>query len=109
MIKKIFLLLLFITLIISCKNNRLTETETLKNSTSVTKVFSDSVVIAPIYPDSVFFVVQAELEDITKVKGKIKKFHNRAKHTHELYFQRFVEKQGTLSCNTCIWNQHRNN
>ena len=73
----------------------MSENSTHKSSSQV-KNIPDSVIISPIYPDSVYFVVNAELGNITEVKGKVEGFHTIAKNKHEIYFQRFVEKQGQL-------------
>ncbi|HET6996936.1 MAG TPA: hypothetical protein VFI06_18205 [Chitinophagaceae bacterium] len=89
------LYLLIIVAICSCTNKPANESiETNKGQAASLTGFPDSVVIAPLYPDTVFFMVEAELGDEIQVKGNVEGFRNRIKTTRELYFQRFVEKQG---------------
>jgi hypothetical protein len=62
----------------------------------------DSLIIAPTYPDTVYFVVQATIKKETIVKGNIAGFSNRTTEMHELYFQRFVEKQEQYRIIHCV-------
>ena len=62
----------------------------------------DSLIIAPIYPDTVYFTVQATIRKQTIVKGNVEGFHDKTSETHELYFQRFVEKQGLYRVIHCV-------
>jgi len=62
----------------------------------------DSFIIAPVYPDTVYFAVQANIKKETIVEGIIEGFHNKTVEIHELYFQRFVEKQGTYRVIHCV-------
>lgn len=74
---------------------------TEKNEQSIIEL-PDSLIIAPVYPDTVYFVVQANIKKETIVKGNIVGFSNKTTETHELYFQRFVEKQGTFRIIHCV-------
>lgn len=62
----------------------------------------DSFIISPVYPDSVYFSVNAQLRKQTVVNGNIAGFHNKTISTHEIYFQRFVEKQGGFRVIHCV-------
>lgn len=66
------------------------------------KSLPDSLVIAPVYPDTVYFAVQANIKKQTMVKGSVEGFHDKTTETHELYFQRFVEKEGTFRVIHCV-------
>src|SRR4030095_4682105 len=89
-----------ILLIYSCQNdNRKTITE-VKNNHRIDPL-PDSLIIAPVYPDTVYFAVQATIKKQTIVKGNIEGFHDKTTETHELYFQRFAEKQGTFRVIHC--------
>jgi hypothetical protein len=101
--KRILLFLCFsILLIHSCQNdNNKTVTEVKNNHH--TNALPDSLIIAPVYPDTVYFAVQANVKKQTIVKGRnIKGFHDKTTEIHELYFQRFVEKQGTFRVIHCV-------
>ena len=92
--KKILLLqFLLVVFFYRCHDNNKSKT-TEKNSSSANKQPA-SLLIAPVYPDTVYFVVQAIIKRETAVKGNIDGFHDKTTEIHELYFQRFVEKQGT--------------
>jgi hypothetical protein len=64
--------------------------------------FPDSLVIAPVYPDTVYFAVQANIRKQTIVKGSTEGFHAKKSEIHEMYFQRFVEKQGSYRVIHCV-------
>src|SRR4030095_6439940 len=87
-----YLIISILLLFCDCKNQDNNKTGISENSLQIEKI-PDSVLISPIYPDSVYFVVEAELGRTTEVKGKIEGFNNISKNIHEIYFQRFVEKQ----------------
>jgi len=61
----------------------------------------DSIIISPLYPDTVYFSAQADIRKQTIVKGEPEGFNNKTIHLHELYFQRFAEKQGTFRVIHC--------
>jgi hypothetical protein len=65
------------------------------------KHLPQSLIVAPIYPDNVYFAVQSNITKQTVVKGNVEGFHDKIIETHELYFQRFVEKQGTFRVIHC--------
>jgi hypothetical protein len=94
MIKILLLQLLLIVFFYGCHydNNKSKTTE--KNSSFESKQ-PLSLLIAPVYLDTVYFVVQANIKKQTLVKGNVEGFHDKTTEIHELYFQRFVEKQGT--------------
>lgn len=62
----------------------------------------DSLIIAPLYPDTVYFIVQAKIKKETIIKGIISGFNNKTSEIHELYFQRFVEKQDSYRIIHCV-------
>jgi hypothetical protein len=72
-----------------------------KNTLNINEL-PDSLIIAPIYPDTVFFTVQATIRKQTIVKGRVEGFHDKTSEVHELYFQRFVEKQGSYRVIHCV-------
>ena len=74
---------------------------TEKNKQSINEL-PGSLIIAPVYPDTVYFVVQANIKKETIVKGNIVGFSSETTETHELYFQRFVEKQGAYRIIHCV-------
>jgi hypothetical protein len=90
-----------ILLIYSCHNDNNKIITEGKNNHRINPL-PDSLIIAPVYPDTVYFAVQASIKKKTIVKGNIEGFHDNTTETHELYFQRFVEKQGTFRVIHCV-------
>jgi len=65
---------------------------------------TEPLIIAPVYPDTVYFAVEANIKKQTIVRGESKDFHDKTSETHELYFQRFVRKEGTYRVIHCVGN-----
>ncbi len=87
--------------IYSCQPNNNETMSTEKNRLNINES-PDSLVIAPVYPDTVYFAVQANIRKQTIVKGNVEGFHDKISEIHELYFQRFVEKQGVYRVIHCV-------
>lgn len=96
----LFCLLLFV-LLYGCQQDNNDNMRVKKNIATADKL-PGSVIIAPVYPDTVYFVVQANIRKRTIVNGDIEGFHNSELELNELYFQRFVEKQGTYRVIHCV-------
>jgi hypothetical protein len=93
--------LLSIVFIYSCQHNTNRTMSAEKNKPTINEL-PDSLVIAPVYPDTVYFTVQANIRKQTIVKGNIDSFHDKISETNELYFQRFAEKKGTYRIIHCV-------
>jgi hypothetical protein len=63
---------------------------------------SNSLLISPLYPDTVYFSVEAILRNQTMVTGTVEGYHDKTTEMHELYFQRFMEKQDSFRVIHCI-------
>lgn len=98
--KFLFVALLLFKGIANCQSNNekvMTEKVTYK-----TNFLPDSLIISPLYPDTVYFSAQADIYKQTVVKGNPEGFHNRTSHLHELYFQRLAGKEGTFRVIHCV-------
>jgi hypothetical protein len=84
----------------SCQNDKSTVMTTVKEQHH--GHLGDSLIIAPIYPDTVYFAVEAKIKKQTMVRGDIEGFQNQTIENHELYFQRYVEKEGPFRVIHCV-------
>jgi hypothetical protein len=89
---------IFLCLAVLCSGN---SAQKVANNDANT-VAAETFVISPLYPDTVYFSVESFRRNETKVTGSIEGFHDKSTETHELYFQRFVDKQGRFRVIHCV-------